>query len=428
MDSNNNNNSNKVNYIKQHAFQGFSQCHMCIPPRQTMEFHPSLLPFTLHERNQAAWCHSHCPHHLHYTTPVLPHPSHHYVNMVVTKPCRDPDFCHCLGTKFNQHASCVGSNHPKPNFHPGITPLSISSWYSTINADISHQGTFLPKNGQLSPKPLHPPLERQDTKLEVTSKEMNYNVLTSQIESDVGKTSETELEISNEEEAPKEDKQNELCTISIKKRKIATTDQDHLMCNKKINSGKAISKETKMKQKIVLETKECLSKNALEEDIKKEMNDPKAIDSNKKDLCNDEKVEIKTMGMQGNVPFTATAKCEQQPKSKKRTKDGTQKPYNTRMVTSRPQTYHSDFVMPNEEAEWKEDKESFHVKGRQRSKLNRLLANEHERRRVAQLNSAYQDLRQLIPGYQCDTKLPKIKILKYAINYIAHLDDILERV
>ena len=63
---------------------------------------------------------------------------------------------------------------------------------------------------------------------------------------------------------------------------------------------------------------------------------------------------------------------------------------------------------------------------RQRTKMNRLLANEHERRRVAQLNSAYQNLRQLIPGYQCNTKLPKIKILRYAINYIAHLDNILE--
>lgn len=392
---------------------------MCIPPRQTMEFHSPLLPFNLHERNQAAWCHSRCLHHLRYTTPVLPHPSHHYVNMVVTKPCMDPDFRNCLGTKLNQQASCVGSNHPKPNFHPGITPLNISPWCSTINADVNQQGTFFPKNRQLSPKPFHPPLERQDTESEVTS-----NILTSQIKSDVEKSSETELEISKEE-APKDDKQNELCTISISKRKIATNDQDHLVCNKKINSGKAISKETKVKKKIVLE---CLSKNELEEDIKKEMNDPKAIDTYKKDLCNDEKVEKKTMGVQRNVPFTATAKHEQQPKSKKRTKDGTEKPYNTRMVTSRPQTYHSDFVVPNEEAEWKEDKESFHVKGRQRSKLNRLLANEHERRRVAQLNSAYQDLRQLIPGYQCDTKLPKIKILKYAINYIAHLDDILERV
>jgi hypothetical protein len=101
--------------------------------------------------------------------------------------------------------------------------------------------------------------------------------------------------------------------------------------------------------------------------------------------------------------------------------------YNTRLTTTKPNDFETDFVVPVA-AEWKQDQELYSEisKSRQRSKLNRLLANEHERRRVAQLNSAYQDLRQLIPGYQCDTKLPKIKILRYAINYIAHLDNILE--
>ena len=120
------------------------------------------------------------------------------------------------------------------------------------------------------------------------------------------------------------------------------------------------------------------------------------------------------------------AKKIPQTKSKKGSRDSNTKPYNTRVVTSRrPRTYSNDFVLAEEEEDWKQGKEDYQMKGRQRTKLNRLLANEHERRRVAQLNSAYQDLRQLIPGYQCDTKLPKIKILKYAINYIAHLDDIL---
>ena len=63
---------------------------------------------------------------------------------------------------------------------------------------------------------------------------------------------------------------------------------------------------------------------------------------------------------------------------------------------------------------------------RQRNKLNRILANENERRRVSQLNNAYQSLRKVIPGYHCDTKLPKIKILRYAIRYIAHLDEVLQ--
>ena len=101
--------------------------------------------------------------------------------------------------------------------------------------------------------------------------------------------------------------------------------------------------------------------------------------------------------------------------------------YNTRHTTNKSHSCGTDFKVPAT-AEWKQDKQMYSeiTKSRQRSKLNRLLANEHERRRVAQLNSAYQDLRQLIPGYQCDTKLPKIKILRYAINYIAHLDNILE--
>lgn len=99
--------------------------------------------------------------------------------------------------------------------------------------------------------------------------------------------------------------------------------------------------------------------------------------------------------------------------------------YNTRFTPSKTRSYEKEY----ESLKFKKDKDDYSdVKNisRQRTKLNRLLANEHERRRVAQLNSAYQSLRQLIPGYQCDTKLPKIKILRYAINYIAHLDNILE--
>ena len=144
----------------------------------------------------------------------------------------------------------------------------------------------------------------------------------------------------------------------------------------------------------------------------------------KSELGNHEKSDKKTTDIQKKVCNQGTRRS-QQVKSKRGFKDNNTKPYNTRMVTSRPRTYSSDFVIPEEEDDWRQDKEGYQIKGRQRTKLNRLLANEHERRRVAQLNSAYQDLRQLIPGYQCDTKLPKIKILKYAISYIAHLDDIL---
>lgn len=97
------------------------------------------------------------------------------------------------------------------------------------------------------------------------------------------------------------------------------------------------------------------------------------------------------------------------------------KRYNTRSETTPQQNiFNKDFVTPTSVDEWLKEKSCVH-RGRNRTKLNRLLANEHERRRVAQLNLGYQKLRKAIPGYQCDTKLPKIKILRYAIAYIDKL-------
>ena len=98
------------------------------------------------------------------------------------------------------------------------------------------------------------------------------------------------------------------------------------------------------------------------------------------------------------------------------------KRYNTRSETTPQQhIFNKDFVTSGSVGEWLKEEASIQQRGRNRTKLNRLLANEHERRRVAQLNLGYQKLRKAIPGYQCDTKLPKIKILRYAIAYIEKL-------
>lgn len=48
-----------------------------------------------------------------------------------------------------------------------------------------------------------------------------------------------------------------------------------------------------------------------------------------------------------------------------------------------------------------------------------------ERRRSASMNTAFTELRELIPHVPADTKLSKIKTLKLAAGYIAHLTGIL---
>ena len=126
---------------------------------------------------------------------------------------------------------------------------------------------------------------------------------------------------------------------------------------------------------------------------------------------------------------TSTAESEENPKlgaEDKKSVECTRKRrrYNTRNAAPQSRIFNEDFVTPCSAGDWAKDKSSA-PKIRYRSKLNRLLANEHERRRVAQLNLGYQKLRKAIPGYQCDTKLPKIKILRYAIAYIDKLDILL---
>nr|AAQ75377.1 transcription factor Atl1 [Podocoryna carnea] len=59
---------------------------------------------------------------------------------------------------------------------------------------------------------------------------------------------------------------------------------------------------------------------------------------------------------------------------------------------------------------------------------SRAVANLLERRRVAELNNAFEKLRDLVPTYgDEDRALSKIKTLKYALNYMSHLSIILNK-
>ena len=55
----------------------------------------------------------------------------------------------------------------------------------------------------------------------------------------------------------------------------------------------------------------------------------------------------------------------------------------------------------------------------------RTSANKKERRRTQSINNAFAELRDCIPNVPADTKLSKIKTLRLATSYIAHLMDIL---
>ncbi|XP_068725151.1 uncharacterized protein [Montipora capricornis] len=430
------NNNRKAIKINQDPLQPEAHCQTCMQPHR--QFHPAVLRFNSLDRTQSEWYNSSFSK-LQYRAARLSHSSENCVNMAAENPCLDPHCCECFKKTFDQHATCFCSNHPKPNFPPRITQLNIFPWCNKMNSDVSYQGACLSKNCQLSCTLLPTRKDRKDRKdrePREVSHIMDDHIYPPQTEKRMDTAAikdSTKKAAIIFENSPERDNGNVLCTIVNKKTMITSFDGDNTVITKETCNRNTCTEysyectnqlnEAKDKGKNNLETKKHSSKVTPLVKMTQECTESK--DNN--ELCSDVEMETETMDVQEELSFKALRK-PQHPKSKKRRKDGIAKPYNTRMTTSRPRTYSSDFVMPSEEGEWKGEKDGFPAKGRQRSKLNRLLANEHERRRVAQLNSAYQDLRQLIPGYQCDTKLPKIKILKYAINYISHLDDILEQV
>ena len=326
----------------------------------------------------------------------------------------------------------------------------MPAWYGGLNNNNHYHGIYLPKHGPPSSKSLSTPLERLDIHAREEENRPSHNFTahhTGKSSTRFGTRLERNLKVIRDKESPLTEVVANEDDLPTKKMKMTPIGNEQGMKKKESMESQLQKNETQSSIAIEQVNGSKADDKPAQGIIKQEFPEPWS----KQTICNDselsngeldsEKKDTKTNNEIGglhtweksdktgqeihkNVPPQGTRKS-QQAKSKKGHKDNKTKPYNTRIVTSRPRTYSSDFVIPDEEEDWRQDKEGYQMKGRQRTKLNRLLANEHERRRVAQLNSAYQDLRQLIPGYQCDTKLPKIKILKYAINYIAHLDDIL---
>lgn len=363
--------------------------------------------------------------------------------------CVKTHYCECYYRKLDEHTGCFCCRSSN-KLLSDVSQLHMPPWYGGLNKNTGYHGIYLPKHGPFCSKSLSTPLERLDIHAREVTNRTSHNFTAHH----AGKSStrfgtrlEGNLKVVRNEETLLTDAVANEDELPTKKMKMTPIENEQGL--EKEDSVGPLFLKNEAQSNVAVEQMNVSKTDDKppQEKIKQEFPEPQSHqttcngselsngeqDSEEKDthashekgkLHSHEKSDKKAIDIHKKVPNQGTRKS-QQAKSKKGLKDNNTKPYNTRMVTSRPRTYSSDFVIPDEEEDWRQDKEGYQMKGRQRTKLNRLLANEHERRRVAQLNSAYQDLRQLIPGYQCDTKLPKIKILKYAINYIAHLDDIL---
>ncbi|CAH3042734.1 unnamed protein product [Pocillopora meandrina] len=419
-----------------------------VPSCQTTQFHPQHFPYNTLGRK----------HHWDHTNAAC------LLNRPGTFPETPEAWVKCASECVNTH--CCGYFHGKlgepssclccltsQKFLTNVTQLQVPLWHRNMNYDSGCNGIFSHQFGPFSSKPLSCPVERLDVHVIEENDKVDDNLTSVHVgncSTMFGVRLENNPKFVKTEEvevfpnaALKEDKDEIRKELPTKKIKLTPVESNDMLT--KEDSKKSLNHEHKTGVDSTTE-KTKLDDSTPREKIKQESPEPETIvcgdvllshrKTNKyeefeqtcqeKDGLNNHKKHKKQSAEVKRKASNHEAKKIPQTKSKKGSRDSNTKPYNTRVVTSRrPRTYSNDFVLAEEEEDWKQGKEDYQMKGRQRTKLNRLLANEHERRRVAQLNSAYQDLRQLIPGYQCDTKLPKIKILKYAINYIAHLDDIL---
>lgn len=57
----------------------------------------------------------------------------------------------------------------------------------------------------------------------------------------------------------------------------------------------------------------------------------------------------------------------------------------------------------------------------------RMSANQKERRRTQNINTAFAELRRCIPNVPQDTKLSKIRTLRLATSYIGYLQEVLQK-
>lgn len=412
-----------------------------VPPSQCIEFNPQILHCNTIQRNHI-WSHPNTPCFPCRTRP-FPHMPGSCIKLAAKNKCEKTHCCECIYRKLEENAGCFccrSSNKLLPN----VSQLHVPPWYDSA----SYQGVYLPKHGPFCSKSLCTPLERLDFHGREVANWPSHDLTANHVgkcSTRLGTRLEGNFKVVRREESLLADTAVTEDEVPAKKMKMAPIGNEQEMKKEDAKEPSFLQNETHFNATVRETNFSKLDDNPIQGKIKQEFPVPQNLQTDsdefsntelkveekdkltrqqKSELCNHEKSDKKTTDIQKKVCNQGTRRS-QQVKSKRGLKDNNTKPYNTRMVTSRPRTYSSDFVIPEEEDDWRQDKEGYQMKGRQRTKLNRLLANEHERRRVAQLNSAYQDLRQLIPGYQCDTKLPKIKILKYAISYIAHLDDIL---
>lgn len=379
---------------------------------------------------------------------TFPHMPDSCVKFTARNKCVNTHCCECVHRKLEEHAGCFCCLSSQ-KLLSDVTQLHMPPWYGGINYESGYQGIYLPKHGPFCSKSLPTPLERLDFCTREVENRTNSVTFGTRLEGN--------LKVARKEEplltdtAARDDKLETNDELPTKKMKMETDGKVHATENEHGKEPPFLQNETQLNA-VVERTDISKANDELPqmENIKQEFPEPHNLQTNSSELSNgeqnshekddseltshenddqlkDQLISYEKSDVDIQEDVSSQGKRRSQPaKSKKGLKDNNIKPYNTRVITSRPRTYSSDFVIPEEEEDLRQsDNEGYQMKGRQRTKLNRMLANEHERRRVAQLNSAYQDLRQLIPGYQCDTKLPKIKILKYAIDYIAHLDDVL---
>ncbi|KAJ7374695.1 hypothetical protein OS493_005037 [Desmophyllum pertusum] len=336
-----------------------------VPPNQCIEFHQQILHCNTLERNNT-WSHP--------SMPCFPCRARTFPHM--------PDSC----VKFTARNKCVNTHCSTYASMSLPTPLERLDFCTREVENRTNSVTFgtrLEGNLKVARKeePLLTDTAARDDKLE-TNDELPTKKM--KMETD-GKVHATENEHGKEPPFP----QNETQLNAVVERTDISKANDELpqMENVKQEFPEPHNLQTNSSE---LSNGEQNSHEKDDSELTSHEND----DQLKDQLISYEKSDV---DIQEDVP--SQGKRRSQPaKSKKGLKDNNIKPYNTRVITSRPRTYSSDFVIPEEEEDLRQsDNEGYQMKGRQRTKLNRMLANEHERRRVAQLNSAYQDLRQLIP-------------------------------
>lgn len=74
-----------------------------------------------------------------------------------------------------------------------------------------------------------------------------------------------------------------------------------------------------------------------------------------------------------------------------------------------------------------QDSQKLRFKSQRKSTYSRRLsANQKERRRTQNINTAFAELRRCIPNVPQDTKLSKIRTLRLATSYISYLQEVLQ--